>query len=88
VAASAVMEDLDLFEYRVGEFDSCMPPFLVEEFGLHPAPERFDDGIVIAVTDAAHRGQEPGFLRPVGERPLCELDPVVAVDDRLRPRLS
>jgi hypothetical protein len=36
VAAAPVVEDLEVFEDRVGEFDSRLPAARVEEFDLHP----------------------------------------------------
>jgi hypothetical protein len=51
VAALAVVEDFQVFEDRVGEFDASAPAFAVEELDLHLAPERLDDGVVVAVTN-------------------------------------
>jgi hypothetical protein len=51
VAALAVVEDFQVFEDRVGELDASAPAFAVEELDLHSAPERLDDGVVVAVTN-------------------------------------
>ena len=45
------------------KLDSCAPTLPVEEFDLHPAPERLDEGIVVAVPDRTHRRQQPGIDR-------------------------
>jgi hypothetical protein len=45
VAALPVVEDFEVFEDCVGQFQARLPPFAVEEFGLHAAPERLDDGV-------------------------------------------
>src|SRR5215208_2106804 len=42
VASLPVVEDLQVLNDRVGELDAGGPASLVEDFGLHPAPERFD----------------------------------------------
>lgn len=46
MAAAAVVEALDVFEDRVGELEAGVPALPVEQFGLHAAPERLDDGVV------------------------------------------
>jgi hypothetical protein len=51
VASLTVVEDLEVFEDRVGEFDACPPALTVEQLGLHSAPERFDDRVIKAVAD-------------------------------------
>jgi hypothetical protein len=63
------MEDLQVLEDRVGELEAGGPSPAVQEFGLHPSPEGLDDGVVVGVTDGAHRGQQPGLLGALGERP-------------------
>ena len=47
VSAAPVVEDLEVFEQGVGELDAGSPAAAVEELGLDPAPERFDDGVVV-----------------------------------------
>lgn len=59
VAALTVVEDLEVLEHGVGELDTAAPALPIEEFGLHPSPERLDHGIVEAIADAAHRWQQP-----------------------------
>ncbi len=46
VGPLTVVEDLEVLEDRVGEFDTGLPPFPVQQFDLHPGPERFDHGVV------------------------------------------
>src|ERR1700680_4278676 len=67
VTALTVMEDLEVFEDRVRQLASGAPSLAVEEFDLHPTPERLDDRIVVAVADGAHRRDESGFERPGSE---------------------
>jgi len=55
VASLPVVEDFQVLEDRVGQFDTRLPASLVEEFDLHPRPERFDHRVVVA--DAAE--EEP-----------------------------
>lgn len=69
VASLPVMEDLQVLKDRIGELDASGPSPAVQEFGLHPGPERLDDGVVVGVTDGAHRGQQAGLLGALGERP-------------------
>ena len=55
VTSLTVVEDLEVFEYGVGQFDAGAPPLPVEELDLHPGPEGFDDGVVETVPDRARR---------------------------------
>ncbi|MFF1946282.1 hypothetical protein ACFVWF_29575 [Rhodococcus qingshengii] len=54
VPVLGVVEDLEVFEHGVGQFDPRFPSFPVEEFGLHSATEKFDHGGVIATADRSH----------------------------------
>jgi hypothetical protein len=69
VSSAAVVECLDVLEDRVGKLDAGVPSLPVEQLGLHPSPERFHDGVVIGIVDAAQRGQQAGFAGAFGERP-------------------
>ena len=73
MAPAAVVEALDVLEDRVRQFDAGVPPLPVEQLDLHAAPERFGDGVVVGITDAAQRWQQPGFAGPFGEGPGGEL---------------
>jgi hypothetical protein len=53
VASAGVVECLDVLEDRVGELDAGGPSPPVEELGLHASPERFDEGVVVAVAGFA-----------------------------------
>ena len=44
----------------------------VEESDLHTSPERLDDGVVIAVADRTHQGDETGLADPVGKHPEAD----------------
>jgi hypothetical protein len=51
MASLTIVEDHQLFEYRVCELDAGAPASAIEELDLHATPERFDDCVVVAVTD-------------------------------------
>jgi hypothetical protein len=51
MTALAVVEDLEVFEDRIRELDPCSPDPPVEEFDLHPAPERLDHGVIETAAD-------------------------------------
>jgi hypothetical protein len=48
-------------EQGVGQFEAGAPAAAVEQFGLHPAPEGLDDGVVVAVPDRAGLFQDRCF---------------------------
>src|SRR5215471_12044698 len=81
MAAVAVVEPFDVFEYGAGELEAGVPPLPVQQLGLHPCPERLGEGVVIRVTDAAQGRQESGLAGALGEDPGGELGSVVPVDD-------
>src|SRR4051812_24112781 len=76
------VEDLDVLEDRVREFDPRLPAARVEQFDLHPRPERLDHRVVITVADRSHRREQAGLARAVGERPGGELGAVIGMDHR------
>ena len=45
MTALTVVEYLEVVEDRVSQLDPGLPSLPVEEFGLHSAPEGFDDGL-------------------------------------------
>ena len=53
VTALAVMEDLEVLEDRVRQLHPSPPAPTVQEFDLHPAPERLDHGVMEATPDRA-----------------------------------
>ena len=61
VAALAIVEHLEVLEESSCEFEARVPTLPVEQLHLNPAPERFHHGIVIAITDRPHRGEEVGI---------------------------
>jgi hypothetical protein len=67
VTSPAVVEDFQIVEDGVGQFDACVPAFSVERLGLHSAPERFDDRVVAAISDRPHRGHQSGPLSAVDD---------------------
>jgi hypothetical protein len=50
MTALTVVEYLQVVEDRVSQLDPGLPSLPVEEFGLHSAPEGFDDGVVVTLT--------------------------------------
>jgi hypothetical protein len=84
VPESAVVEDLEVLEDRVGELEPVAPTLPVEQLGLHPAPDAFDHRVVVAVPDRPHEGHQTGGACPFGEGPGCKLDAVVGVNDQAR----
>jgi hypothetical protein len=62
-------KDLQVPKDRVGELDASVPPLTGEEFLPASDPEGLGDGVVVGVADGARRGQRPGFLGALGERP-------------------
>jgi hypothetical protein len=83
VAALTVGEHLDLFEHGVGELGPAVPDQApVEQLGLHRGEERFRDGVVERVADAAHRCEQSGLPETPSERQGDVLRSVVAVKDR------
>ena len=51
MALCVVMERVYVIGHCGTELENRYPLFLVQQFGLHPAPEGFDHGIVIAIPD-------------------------------------
>ena len=54
VASAGVVEVLDVVGDSHAELFRGAPLARVEQFGLHSPPERFDEVIVIAITDGSH----------------------------------
>jgi hypothetical protein len=79
VAALAVVEDLEVFEDRVGQLKAGAPLSTVQELCLHSCPEGLHHAVVIRVADASHRERETGGLDPLAESPRGELAGVIAV---------
>lgn len=77
------MEDLEVLKHRLGELDAHLPTLSIEQLDLHPAPERFDHGVVVAFAHRSHRRAQSGLHGPRRELPGHELRPLVAVDHRL-----
>src|SRR4029453_4802245 len=68
VASLPVVEDLQVRKARIGQLYGGWSSPAVEQFGLHPAPECFDGGVVVGVTDGVHRGSGPITGRNSGSR--------------------
>ena len=77
----AIVEDLEVLEHGIGQFDPRFPSFPIQKLGLHSAPERFDHGVVIAIADRSHRRDQSRVVRPAGERPGRKLPSVVRVNE-------
>jgi hypothetical protein len=86
MTTSAVVPDLEVGEGRVGELDAGEPALPVEELDQHAWPERLDHRAVIAVSDAAHRGHQPGILGPAGVGPVDQrIHPDRSPTDQVKP---
>jgi hypothetical protein len=83
VAAARVVEALDEREDRVRQAFSSGPGRAVEQFGLQGGEEALGDAVVEAVTDRAHRPEQPGLAKSVPERAAGVGRPVVAVVNRV-----
>ena len=69
MSALTVVEDLEVFEEGGGEFDPRVPALPVQQFDLDPAPKRLHQGVVVAIADRPHRGEEPRVDHPLSECP-------------------
>ena len=47
----SIVEDFDVIEDGVGQFESRLPLLSIEQFVLHARPERLHHGVVERVTD-------------------------------------
>jgi hypothetical protein len=50
MAMFPIVEDLDVFEHSVGQFEACLPLLAVKKFVLNARPERLRHGIAKRVT--------------------------------------
>ena len=73
MTALAIVEALDVFEYRVGEFNAGSPSLAIEQFDLHARPEGLCDRIVVGVTDGSEGRQQSSTSGSLGEGPGGEL---------------
>ncbi len=64
-----VVEILNVIGHCHAQFNYGGPSFTVEKFGLHSSPERFDHGIVIAITDRAQAEFKSVVTHVAGECP-------------------
>ncbi len=81
VSASPIVEDLQVLEDRIRDFNTGLPSRSIEEFDLHGAPGRFDHRVAVAVAHGAHRWHQPEVEGAPGGHPERELRALVAVDD-------
>src|SRR5262249_59876495 len=61
MAPAVVVEAFDVLEDRVGELDAGGPALPVEQLGLHAAPERFNDGVVIGSPMVPRESSSPAL---------------------------
>ena len=52
----AVVEHLDVFEHRVGQFDARGPALVVHELVLHRRSKRFHHRVIVSVIEKYNRG--------------------------------
>lgn len=81
VTAARVVEASDPLEHRAGQVDPRGPVLPVQQFALHGGPERFDEGVVDAGSDAPHGSEEASGAQPVTEHPGRVLGASIRVDD-------
>src|SRR3954468_23030775 len=77
VPAAAVVEDLDVFEDLGAQFGLGWPAAAVDELFLQCREEALGDGVIKAVTLAAHRLGDPGRASPLAEGQRDELAALV-----------
>lgn len=67
-----VVELVDPFEHSIFDgFEAAPWPVSVDHFGLVEAVDRLGQRVVVAVTDAAERGFDPGFGESLGIFDRC-----------------
>jgi hypothetical protein len=59
MAATGVVEAVDVLEDGSFRLSPCWPVLPRDEFGFQAFEERLDRGIVVTITFAAHRGPQP-----------------------------
>ena len=57
-----------VFQDGVGKLNAGRPPFSVQQFGPHAAPERLDGGVVEAAADGAQGGQRGHCAQETAQR--------------------
>jgi hypothetical protein len=62
-----VMENLKVLEYRVRQLKARVPAFTVEQFDLHPRPERLHLAVVAALSGQSRAAER----RSVGAASWC-----------------
>src|SRR6476469_9073216 len=82
VSASAIEEDLDVLEDLRAQFGLGGPAVAVDELLLKRGEEALGDGVVVAVTLAAHRLGDPGGPGLLTEGQTDELAALVGVPDQ------
>ena len=73
MAPSSVVEIFNVTSHLHAQFNDRGLCFTVEKFGLHSSPERFDHGIVIAITDRSQAEFESVITHVARESPGCKL---------------
>ena len=86
----AVVEHFDVFEERRLGLLACGEVLLlrINQFNFQRAPERFHDGVVIAVGFAAHRGNSVGLFQGSSKVSTGVLDTAIGVEDQAFRRSS
>ena len=68
-AVAALAKDLQVLKDRISQLEAGPPAVPVQQLDLHPGPEGLDHGIVVADTDATHRGHQSGRLGALAKHP-------------------
>jgi hypothetical protein len=58
VTIRSTKKNPDVDENGGANHDTGVSSMPVQEFGLHPAPERLDEGMVVEVADGIYRGMQ------------------------------
>ncbi len=81
MAPVGVVKILNVIGHCRAQFNNGGRGFTVEKFGLDSSPERFDHGIVIAITDRAQAEFESVVTHVARESLGRKSDSMIRVDD-------
>ena len=69
MAPSSVVEIFNVISHLHAQFNDGGPCFTAEKFGLHSSPERFDHGVVVAITNRSQAEFESVIAHVARESP-------------------
>ena len=88
MAAAWIVEAVDILEYRALCLAACVPAVAPDQLRLDGFEERFNHGIVVTITFAAHRDLEAVLLQALLIRVGTILRPTIRMMDAVLWRLS